>query len=58
MGITLLPKVIGGKQNNPDIVIIPLKEKVLWHLGIITKKGRYRSFALKKLLEMLTEQEK
>src|SRR5690625_566702 len=54
LGITLLPKAIYEKQNNPDIKLIPLQSpSLLWKLGIITKKDAYHSFALKKFLEML-----
>lgn len=53
LGVTLLPKSIYYKQNNPNVRIIPLSEPLLWKLGIITKKGAYHSFALRKLLEML-----
>ncbi|WP_299089671.1 LysR family transcriptional regulator [uncultured Metabacillus sp.] len=53
LGITLLPKSIYNKQNNPNVCIIPLSEPLYWKLGIITKKGAYHSFALRKLLEML-----
>ena len=56
LGITLMPKMIFHKQNSPNITIVPLKDPpLLWRLGIITRKGRYHSFALKKLLEMLKE---
>ncbi|MBS4174215.1 LysR family transcriptional regulator [Bacillus sp. FJAT-49736] len=55
MGITILPKLIFNKQNHANIKMIPIKEpSLLWRLGIITKKDAYHSYALKKLLEMLT----
>ncbi|KMY54052.1 LysR family transcriptional regulator [Bacillus sp. FJAT-27231] len=54
LGITLLPKSIYYKQNNPEIKIVPIKHSpLLWKLGIITKKNAYHSFALKELLKML-----
>lgn len=54
LGITLLPKAIFEKQNNPNIKMIPLQTpSLLWKLGIITKKDAYHSYALKKFLEML-----
>lgn len=53
LGITLLPKSIFDKQNNPNIKMIPLEEPpLLWRLGIITKKNAYHSFALKKFMDM------
>lgn len=52
-GITLLPKSIYSKQNNPNVQIVPLAEPTLhWRLGIITKKEAYHSYALKEVLKM------
>lgn len=54
LGITILPKSIYEKQNNPEIKILPLRGNTLvWELGIITKKNSYHSFALKELLKLL-----
>jgi len=56
LGITILPKSIYYKQNNPNIKIIPLIESTLvWELGIITKKDSYHSFALRELLNLLAK---
>jgi DNA-binding transcriptional LysR family regulator len=56
LGITILPKSIYYKQNNPNIKIIPLTESALvWELGIITKKDSYHSFALRELLKLLAK---
>ncbi|MEH7492154.1 LysR family transcriptional regulator [Neobacillus niacini] len=52
-GVTLLPKSIYSKQNNPNVQIIPLAAPtLLWKLGIITKKDAYHSFALREVLKM------
>ncbi len=54
LGITILPKSIYDKQNNPDIKILPLTEhSLVWELGLITKKNAYHSFALRELLRLL-----
>ena len=56
LGITLLPKSIFEKQNNPNIKMIALQTPpLLWKLGIITKKGAYHSHALKKFMNMFEE---
>lgn len=56
-GITLLPKSIYHKQNNANIHIVPLSgPAVPWDLGIITKKGAYRSFALREVLKILKKE--
>lgn len=56
LGITILPKSIYYKQNNPNIMILPLIEPTLvWELAIITKKDSYQSFALRELLSFLTK---
>ncbi|WP_028401412.1 LysR family transcriptional regulator [Ectobacillus panaciterrae] len=56
LGITILPKSIYYKQNNPNIKIIPLIHSTLtWELGIITKKDSYHSFALRELLKLLAK---
>ncbi len=55
MGIALLPKLIFERQNNSEVKTIPLKSpRLLWDLGIITKKGGYHSFVLRKLLQLFT----
>ncbi|MCG7343542.1 LysR family transcriptional regulator [Sporosarcina sp. ACRSL] len=58
LGITLLPKSIFEKQNNPLIKTIPLQSSSLrWKLGVITKKNAYHSFALKKFIQLFTEKQ-
>ena len=57
LGITILPKSISEKLNNPVIKTISLQNpSLLWKLGIITKKDVYQSFALRKFLQMLTKE--
>ncbi|AXI00597.1 LysR family transcriptional regulator [Sporosarcina sp. PTS2304] len=53
LGITLLPQSISEKFSNEQIRMVPLEEPpLLWRIGIVTKKGSYHSFALKKFMEM------
>lgn len=59
LGVTILPKSIYYKQNNPNIKIIPLLNSTLmWRLGIITKKGAYHSFAVRELLNFLADRDR
>jgi DNA-binding transcriptional LysR family regulator len=52
-GVTLLPRSIYSKQNNPNVQIVPVAEPTLyWRLGLITKKEAYHSFALREVLQM------
>lgn len=58
LGITLLPKSIFERHNNPFIKTIPLQSSpLLWKLGVITKKNAYHSFALKKFIQLFTDQQ-
>ena len=58
LGITLLPRSIYNKQSNQNVKIIPIEgSKLLWKLGIITKKGAYHSFAMRELMKMLINEE-
>ncbi|MBW8351631.1 LysR family transcriptional regulator [Bacillus sp. IITD106] len=55
LGIALLPKILFERQSNPTIKIIPLESPtLLWNLGLVTKKGAYHSFALRKFLELFS----
>jgi DNA-binding transcriptional LysR family regulator len=55
LGITILPKSIYNKLNHANIKAIPFVEAIpMWELGLITKREGYISFAVKKLLEVLT----
>ncbi len=55
LGITLLPKMIYKKMDGEKIKMIPLRNPPLWELAIITRKGRYQSFALRQLLSLLSK---
>ncbi|MBS4197141.1 LysR family transcriptional regulator [Lederbergia citri] len=55
LGITLLPKILFERQGNPTIKTIPLESPtLLWNLGLVTKKGAYHSFALRKFLGLFS----
>jgi DNA-binding transcriptional LysR family regulator len=54
LGVALLPESVMKKQNHSSIRAVPVANPpLLWRLGVITKKGSYHSFALKKWLEMV-----
>lgn len=54
LGVTLLPKSIFDKRLNSSVRMIPLQSPPIpWKLGVITKKGAYQSYALKKFLAMI-----
>lgn len=54
LGVTLLPKSIFEKRLNSSVRMIPLQSPPIpWKLGVITKKGAYQSYALKKFLAMI-----
>ncbi|MDP4085945.1 MAG: LysR family transcriptional regulator [Bacillota bacterium] len=53
-GISLLPRPILEKFNIPNIKIIPIESSELkWEIVIITKKGRYISYAMKEFINMV-----
>ncbi|MBM4763537.1 LysR family transcriptional regulator [Bacillus sp. B15-48] len=56
LGITLLPKSIYKKMDQKVIKAIPLHTPPIWELGIIAKKDRYQSYAVRTLIRFLTEQ--
>ncbi|MDT8860220.1 LysR family transcriptional regulator [Alkalihalobacillus sp. MEB130] len=56
LGITLLPKSIYAKMNSDVIQMIPIQEPPMWELGVITRKERYQSFAVRTLLSFLSEE--
>lgn len=58
LGITLLPKSIRTKMVQDATKMIPLKDPPMWKLGIITKKERYQSFAVRALLDFLDDRNK
>jgi DNA-binding transcriptional LysR family regulator len=56
VGVTLFPQAIYSKMNQNSIRTVSLESPPLWELGIITKKDRYLSFAMRSLLQFLKEQ--
>lgn len=56
LGITLFPKSIYSKMDKQAIQMIPLQSPPMWKLGVITKKDRYLSFAVRSLLQFLAEE--
>jgi len=56
LGITLLPKSIYRKMDPNIIKMIKLTSPPIWELGFITKKERYQSFAVRTLLEFVSEE--
>jgi DNA-binding transcriptional LysR family regulator len=56
LGITLLPKSIYTRMDQKAIQITPLEAPPLWELGVITRKDRYQSFAVRTLLSCLMEE--
>lgn len=55
LGITLLPKSIYSKMDMTSILAIPLHSPPMWQLGVITKKDRYITYAVRALLNFLQE---
>lgn len=58
LGITLLPQSIYSKMVPDAMKKIALQNPPLWSLGVITKKGRYQSFATRALLDYFSLDEK
>lgn len=55
LGITLLPKTIYSKMNPLNITAVSIESPPMWELGIITKKDRYLSYAVRSLLQFLEQ---
>lgn len=53
LGITIFPKSILSNIDTTTIKPIFIKSFPMWELGIITKKDRYQSFAVKTFLQFL-----
>ncbi len=56
LGITLLPKSIYRKMDHTTIKMVTLTSPPMWELGFITKKERYQSYAVRALLEFVSEE--
>lgn len=56
LGITIIPKILASKLNGIDIKVISINNpKMLWNIGMITKKDAYKSHALKKFMKVVRE---
>lgn len=53
LGVTALPESICDRVFNKDIRIIQLNPSILWKLAVITKKGRYLSFAARTFIDFV-----
>lgn len=53
LGVTILPRAIYEKQSNPNVKIIPLTDSLIWKIGLVSLKDRYKSFALQELVKMI-----
>lgn len=53
LGITLLPKSTYSKMDSSTIATISIESPPMWELGIITKKDRYLSYAVRSLLQFI-----
>lgn len=53
IGVSILPKSASEKVDQKKIKVVEIENPPMWKLGIITKKGRYLSFAVKSLLDFL-----
>lgn len=53
LGVTILPRAIYEKQSNSNVNIIPLTNSLIWKLGLVSLKNRYKSFALQELIKMI-----
>lgn len=56
IGITLFPKSIFQKMDPSVMTTVPLEDPPMWELGVITKKERYLSFAVRALLRFIEEE--
>lgn len=53
LGVTALPESICDRVFNKDIKIIQLHPNILWKLVVITKKGRYLSYAARRFIDFI-----
>ncbi|MDX8345389.1 LysR family transcriptional regulator [Rossellomorea sp. YZS02] len=54
LGISIFPQSISKKVNQDVVKAIPIiNPTVPWNLGLITKKGRYESYAVREFKKML-----
>ncbi|WP_152968628.1 hypothetical protein [Bacillus vietnamensis] len=54
--MSTFPQSISKKVDQGVVKSIPIENPVVpWNLGIITKKGRYESFAVREFKKMLDD---
>lgn len=53
LGVTILPKSAADRTDSKHIEAIEINNPPMWKLGIVTKKGRYLSLAVRALLNFL-----
>lgn len=53
LGVTALPDSICHRVLNPEIKIIKLRPVIPWKLAVITKKGRYISYASRTFINFI-----
>lgn len=56
LGITMFPKSILTRIDTTTVKPISIDSSPMWELGIITKKDRYQSFAVKTFLQFLEKE--
>ena len=55
LGISILPESVGKKVDQRIIKVIPIENpSISWKLGIISKKGRYISYAAKEMVRYIS----
>lgn len=57
IGLSILPKSASEKVDQERVKIVEIKSPPMWKVGIITKKGRYLSYAVKSLLDFLQSEQ-
>ena len=58
LGIAILPESLYAKVKDPNIITVPIADpEMMWELGIILLKERYSSFAVRELINFLTEKQ-
>lgn len=56
LGIAIIPEKLTNKLNDINIKALSIKHpEMVWNIGIITKKNAYKSYALKKFIEVVKE---
>ncbi|MFS0635372.1 LysR family transcriptional regulator [Mesobacillus foraminis] len=53
LGITILPQSICNRIVNEEVKILGLNPNILWRLAVITKRGRYISYAGRTFIDFI-----